>query len=111
MTSGDFIDPEIAEMSPVINVETWLEDDDHSIAFVSVNGVNRIVMNRGSDITYHVISGTGTMNFPEEARAVALFPNARITIPKGTVYHDAGNLVMLATATPPFDPEMEEVIK
>lgn len=97
----------------LFDVETWFEDDDHSVALVVLNGVGRRVKNNLSDVTYEVVSGQGTFVVNEDERldiCVHTEPGMALTIKKGYAYQDSGDMVMLAKSVPPFDPKYVEIL-
>lgn len=81
--------------------ETIYEDDDRSIAFIVLNGANKVVRNHTMTLQYEVLAGTGVVDI--ESEVFPLYPGVTLTIPPGVFYQDDGKLVMLATSTPPFD--------
>jgi mannose-6-phosphate isomerase-like protein (cupin superfamily) len=102
----DFDVPE----GPDLAVETWYQDEEQTVALIILNGLGSKVRNRHSDMTYKVVSGRGSFsissgcNHPTNITLKKLVnPGDEVTIPKGKIYVDEGNLVMLATAKPPFD--------
>lgn len=94
------------QKEPVLYIQTLEKTPQQSIARVALRGKNKTCYNQECTITYEVIHGEGTMvTGNSEAH---LLPGARITIPPGTPYQGRGDVVMIATATPPF--RLDEVV-
>lgn len=88
------------------DARTLYEDDELSIAMVILKGVGRQVRNTGSALWYQVLSGEGMFeielaNGKSHTEHVGL--GSLVMVPRGSVYHDEGDLMMLVTARPPFD--------
>jgi len=92
----------------ILRAETLYLDDERSVAVVAVNGINRKTINHLSDTNYRVIVGTGLMHLPR--RDVELTPGTSVNVRANTPYYDEGSLIMIATSTPPFDPESVETL-
>lgn len=85
------------------DVETWYEGQEKTIAFVLLQGIGSRVLNSVSDMRYEIVSGEGAFKVGNETMTVSA--GSIIEIPRGTTYQDSGDLAMLATSVPPFDPE------
>ena len=98
----------------VFDVDTLYEDADRTIALVTLQGVGARVRNLRSATSYHVVSGHGYFfrKFPNTGQLFdkKVGPGDVVHIPAGTEYQDSGDLVMLATSTPAFDPSDVEVL-
>lgn len=102
MTSAEFG----SVTSDIIDV-----DGVRSIAMVAVAGLNRPMINHGSDMRYEVTCGEGYIEVDFTVKE--LRPGSVVDIPAGTPYQDEAvtpRLVMRATATPPFDPDRVEYL-
>lgn len=97
------------EAQTYFDAETWFQDDEKSIALIVLKGLNSKVRNRVSTTTYEVVSGSGRFSFGGADFEVKA--GSRVTIPAGHTYQDQGDLVMLATSRPPFNPKQVEVIE
>lgn len=91
------------ELYPGLHAETWYEDEERSVALVTLSGLNNRIVNHRSDMRYEVMAGCG-MFIIGDSNVQYVEKGAAICIPAGTQYQDEGNLMMLATATPPFNP-------
>ena len=98
-------------------VETWYEDDDKTIAYVALKGIGSRVRNNKCDMTYEIISGDGSFSVAEDfdkphgtKYTTTVKDGDIVRIPIGWTYQDRGDLVMLATSVPRFDPSAVEVI-
>jgi len=102
ISPGTFFDP-----------ETWFVDEEQSIACVTLKGHGHLVRNDFSDATYEIVSGKGvfTWHDGETIFGVVVGTGDILDIPKGTTYQDVGDLVMLVTCEPPFDPTKVEIIR
>ena len=99
---------EVIRPTETIRAENLYTDQDMSVALVALNGINRSTINYGSTTTYEVITGRGIMFVDRMMHAIE--PGAKITVPQGTAYYDAGkDVVMWATSTPPFN--MDSVVE
>ena len=87
-----------------LHAETWYKDGDRSVAFVTLCGLGKRVINRKSDLTYEVLEGIGIFNVGDSCIRVVQ-AGEKITIPAGTQYQDEGTLMMMVTSTPPFNEE------
>lgn len=94
---------------PMFDVETWYEDDDRTIAFVVLQGLGNKVRNTASTTKYEVISGAGIFQVGNTVHPV--IAGDTVTVGVGVPYQDCGNLVMLATSEPPFNPDAVELIE
>lgn len=95
--------PELPEPdSPLLTVETLYEDLERSIATVVLNGINTRIINRRSRMVYEVLKGEGTMEVGWQSRKIGVGDS--VVIEAGTPYRDEGQMVLLATAQPPYDP-------
>lgn len=96
------------------DVDTLYEDDTRTIALVVLQGVGARVRNLRSATSYSVVSGHGHFfrKFPNTGQLfdMDVNPGDVVHIPAGVEYQDSGDLVMLATSIPPFDPSAVEVI-
>ena len=97
------------QISNGLNAETWFQDECMSIAMVTLNGVNDRIVNSISDMTYEIIAGAGKFTVGD-CCVVTVQVGDKISIPAGTQYHDEGKLMMLASATPPFNNDDVEVL-
>ncbi len=95
-----------------LTVENLIQNTDASLARVALFGTNNIIVNHQSDMLYSVESGGGVMLVGDKLHYLSA--GSSVDIPAGTPYQDqsegADPLVMLAFATPAFDPECIEVI-
>ncbi len=96
------------EPSFKLEVLTIDETTEHTIARVALSGCNRPVINHGSDTTYELLCGSGTVEVDFAVYELRL--GSRVHIPRGTPYQDEGSMVLLATSIPPFDPEEIEYL-
>lgn len=93
---------EVFAKRDVIRAETLYADQDISVALIALSGINRSTVNHGSATAYEVISGQGVMFVDYTMHP--LEPGARVVVPKGTPYYDAGeDVVMWAVSSPPFN--------
>jgi mannose-6-phosphate isomerase-like protein (cupin superfamily) len=60
-------------------------------------------------MTYEIIGGCGVFDIGDSCIRFVQ-EGEKITIPAGTQYQDEGNLMMLVTAKPPFDPSDVQVL-
>lgn len=77
------------------------DDDSVSFAKVSVQGNNETNKNMVSDMHYYVLEGSGV--FVIDGKEHDVKQGDLVIIPKGSVYQDIGELVMLSVACPVFD--------
>lgn len=95
-----------------LTVEELCKGPVSSLARVALQGTNDIIVNHASDMIYYVESGHGVMMVGN--RLHYLSQGESVTIFKGMPYQDQseGNdpLVMLAYASPAFDPQAVEAI-
>lgn len=101
-------------MASTIFAETLFVDDHESIALVTLDGINDVIRNEGSDMTYTVTGGSGKFYIgrgPFDSEVVDVIPGSVVEIPRGSTYQDIGSLTMLATARPPFDQSKVRIIK
>ncbi len=102
-------------MPEFFEADTWYQDTERTIAFIALKGANDKVRNHSSTTTYEVISGSGRFALQEDiGLPTQVYPvkaGAVVRVPKGTIYQDQGDMVMIATSCPPFDPGAVEVIK
>lgn len=94
---------EALELYPGLYAETWYEDEEKSVALVTLNGLNNRIVNRRSDMTYQIVAGCGIFNVGDSCIRFVQ-SGETITIPAGTRYQDEGRMMMIATAVPPFNP-------
>ncbi len=85
----------------LLTVETLYEDSERSIATVVLNGINTRIINRRSRMTYEVLKGEGIMEVGWQSRSISVGDS--VVIEAGTPYRDEGQMVLLATAQPPYD--------
>lgn len=97
------------ELFPGLHAETWYQDEEKSVAFVTLQGLNKRIVNRRSDMSYKIVAGCGVFNVGDSC---VRFVQAgeTIYIPAGTQYQDEGNLMMLATAMPTFQQSDVEIL-
>jgi mannose-6-phosphate isomerase-like protein (cupin superfamily) len=93
-----------------LHAETWYKDKNTSIAFITLCGLGKRVINKKSDVTYEVLDGIGVFNVGDSCVRVVQ-AGEKITVPAGTQYQDEGTLMMMATSTPPFNEEDVIVLK
>lgn len=95
-----------------LTVEDLQKSPMSSLARVALTGTNSIIVNHGSDMMYYVESGSGVMMAGN--RLHYLSRGESVNIPKGMPYQDQSDgdepLVMLAYASPQFDPSKVEII-
>ena len=91
------------------DVETWFEDDSKTVALVVLQGLNSLVRNNHSLMTYQIISGAGT--FKVGSIDFLVGAGDVVSIPKGMPYQDEGDLMMIATAEPRFDTNSVEAVE
>lgn len=84
-----------------LDVEPWLVDDDRSITFIALYGLNNSVANMRSDLTYEILDGCGL--FEIDGTTIFVQSGESVEIPAGTQYQEDGVLTMLVTAIPPFN--------
>ncbi len=97
------------EYDPVLSAETWYIDDSKSIALIVLRGVNRLNVNHRSTTTYEVVSGGGKVTLGEEP--LELNRGDTFVAPVDVPYQTEGDLMMLATSTPPFNIDSVEILK
>ena len=93
----------------VFLVEDLYEDENFSVARVTLEGLGKLVKNNISDMTYILLEGEG--EFRVNGSVNRINKGQSLTISKGTLYQDEGNMVMLAIAIPPFDPASVDIIE
>ncbi|MCA9337171.1 hypothetical protein KC951_00490 [Candidatus Saccharibacteria bacterium] len=94
------------------DVETWYEGSDKTIALIVLKGLGSYVRNNESETTYEVVSGLATFEFEDEpGKQFFVEAGNKVTVPMGIAYRDQGDVVMLATSTPPFNPNAVEIIQ
>lgn len=93
---------------PYFEVETWLRDDEKTVAYVVLMGLGKEVRNLASDMFYEIIGGEGI--FEVDGKIQAVRAGSKVEIPRRTVYRDEGNLAMIVTSTPPFQDDMVEML-
>lgn len=94
-----------------LEAEEILRDDHKSIAKVALTGLNKPVINHGSDTTYEVLCGEGVVEIDFDV--VELRRGVTWSVPQGTPYQDEAlspRLIVLATCEPPFDQEKVEYL-
>lgn len=93
------------------DVETWFEDASQTVAYVALEGENRLEAVYGSRMTYEVISGVGT--FCVNGEVIPVQGGDTVVIPPGVPYQDESNtgMVMLCTSEPPFNPATVEIFE
>lgn len=91
-------------------VDTLLSDEDKTIALVTLQGLGAHVRNELSNNTYRIISGVGRFvvegREPQEVQAGSV-----VHIERGRSYQDEGDLVMLCTSRPPFNPQTVQILE
>jgi mannose-6-phosphate isomerase-like protein (cupin superfamily) len=95
--------------SGLFEVDTLFVDDERTIALVRLQGVGRRVVNEVSNNTYRVVSGLGQFLI-EGREPLEVAAGDVVGISRGTAYQDEGDLVMLVTSVPPFNPEAVQVL-
>ena len=101
-------------MAGSLEAQTLYQDKLKSVALVELDGVNNVVKNNGSKTTYEIMSGSGVFYIgtsDTESKVREVGPGDKIIIPVGATYQDIGQLVMLVTCEPPFDPKDVQLIK
>lgn len=93
----------------VLEVQTLREQQRRSVAWVRLDGVNKAIINHGSETTYHV--QTGDVTFIIDGEVAYLQEGESITAPKGRPYQDVGRATMLAVSEPAFDPTKVELVR
>jgi mannose-6-phosphate isomerase-like protein (cupin superfamily) len=86
-------------------VETWYRSPDgkESVAMIFLQGTGEKVCNTASS-TYEIVSGRGTFYFPEFGGQQDVEAGDVVHVPSGRVYYDEGDLMMICTTRPAFDP-------
>ena len=92
----------------LFEVETWFDNEEWSVAFIVLKGINKVTLNKRSTTTYEVISGQGIFHTTDKVTPVEA--GSTITILSETFYYDEGDLVMCATSVPAFRQEDVEVL-
>ncbi len=97
----------------LFNVETWYKapDKSESVALVAIKGVGKTVCNAGCSSSYQVVSGSGTFFFPELGVRQDVGPGDVVDVSSGRVYRDEGDLVIICTSRPAFDPTAVVVVE
>lgn len=90
------------------DVETWLEDETQTVAFIALEGMNRTEIVHNATMRYEIVRGTG--QFCVADVVVDVEANDVIVIPPGTPYQDrsAEGMTMICTTVPPFDASLTE---
>lgn len=95
-----------------LTVEDLKKSPMSSLARVALEGTNNIIVNHASDMMYYVESGSGVMMVGNRLHYISRGDS--VTIPKDVPYQDQSDgdepLVMLAYASPQFDPNSIESI-
>jgi mannose-6-phosphate isomerase-like protein (cupin superfamily) len=92
-----------------LSIELLFKNEVVSVAHIALKGVNRRTINHGSTTTYSVLSGEGIMRIGDMEHTLA--EGTTVVVPKGTPYMDEGNVEMVVTCIPPFDPASIEVLE
>lgn len=93
-----------------LHSETWLQDDEKSVAFISLHGINQRMVNDESTTVYEVLSGKGIF-YPDDDGPIFVSPGSKVIVTPGMPYHDQGEgLTMMATSTPPFNPDAVRLV-
>ena len=86
-----------------------IEQNPHkSVAYIVLCGLNARTVNTDSTTTYEVLYGSGSME--ADGEFCDLKPGTIITVPAGMPHQEEGEVCMLATSRPPFDPRQIEYI-
>ncbi len=56
------------ELFPGLYAETWYQDEERSVAFVTLRGMNKLIVNRRSDMTYKIVAGCGVFKIGKELK-------------------------------------------
>lgn len=93
--------------------EIWFKDEAQTVAFVTLDGVNDTVLNGVSDMEYEIVDGDGcfTVIYEYFGGKLSVHAGERIGIPHQTAYRNSGNMAMLVTAKPPFNPADVVIVK
>lgn len=84
------------------------ESESMSAAIIELKGTNKRNRNNGSNMYYFVLEGEGSFTIEEKEYKVKKYD--LITIPKGTIYFDSGNMTMLSFCSPRFDDSKVEYL-
>jgi hypothetical protein len=66
-----------------LHTEAWYEDDEKSIAFVTLNGLNDLVVNKSSSMGYEVLAGCGVFMVGDSC-VIEVCEGSIVSIPSGT---------------------------
>lgn len=96
----------LAEMA--VTATVLYDDDETTIARITLSGKNQTTINHRSTTTYKVVEGRAKMVI--DGVRHELLPGSEVTVPVGTPYWDEGEAVMIATSKPPFGHTFVEVL-
>lgn len=83
--------------------------EDISIAIIKLNGTNRKIKQRRSNVYYFVLEGEGI--FTIEGVEYKVMKHTLIAIPRGTIYFDSGNMTVFSICYPRFDAATVEYLE
>lgn len=99
----------MTELEQNLYVEELYRDEKKSVARMVLRGVGRRAINHLSETTYETLCGSGIMDVDGEIYELYQ-GNLAITVKPGTPYYDQGDVVLLATSRPPFQPDKVEYL-
>lgn len=111
--SGKKLEAQDLGILSVTEILSSEESSQMSITLIELNGTNNMVRNRVCDANYYILEGLGKFDLEMggEMQEFIVTKGDLITIPKGVLFQDSGNMKMLAIYSPPFDGNQVEIIK
>ena len=83
--------------------------NEFSLAKVSLDGVNNLGFNKGSNLIYYILSGSG--EFEIDGTNFVVEAGDAILIPKNTKYRDKGKMTLLSLSSPRFEASNYQVVE
>lgn len=98
----------------IFDVEALYVGDDggESKELITVSGTGKAIVDRCASYVYEVVSGDGTFEISDMTiMSSKVSGGSDIMVPNGVTHRFEGDLVMLRTSTPAFDPDTVTVVE